>query len=154
MICFFILALPVASLLIGIIYLSISLWKLNQETISVEITDSEDSVPVVITTDDGIKVVPKTLNFSNEVQVANSYDLNSEELELLLHVLFEHQFKTLYGETDSFSNVKHYSALTEVLHSLIKASRHSYSLRNSAVSFLDNADSQSKEQLWRLKNYI
>ena len=65
MIGIMLLALPIVCLLIGVAYFSVSLWKLNKKTIS------------------------------DDIQIANSYELDEETLNILLYTVLLKQHEKI-----------------------------------------------------------
>lgn len=93
MIGIILLALPFICLLIGIIYFSVNLWKLSKKTISSHIATS--SVPLLLD-DGGEKIVPRSLAISDSIHIANSYELDEEEIRMLLYTVILKQHNRNY----------------------------------------------------------
>lgn len=87
------LALPFICLLIGIVYLGMNLWKLNQKTIS-----SHIATPVVplLLDDGGDKVVPRSLVIADGVRIVNTYELDDDEAWMLLYTMILKQQRKNY----------------------------------------------------------
>lgn len=87
------LALPFICLLIGIIYFLVNLWKLNQKTISSHITTS--SVPLVL--EDGEdRIIPRCLAITDSIHIVNSYELDEDEMRMLLYTVILKQHRKNY----------------------------------------------------------
>ncbi len=86
MIGIMLLALPIICLLIGVVYFSVSLWKLNQKNVSLTVTKSTGTIPVILE-EEGKKIIPQRLIISGDFQIANSYELDEETIKILLHTV-------------------------------------------------------------------
>lgn len=94
MIGIMLLALPIVCLLIGVAYFSVSLWKLNKKTISLTVAKSSGATPIIIE-EDGAKIIPQLLTFSDDIQIANSYELDEETLNILLYTVLLKQHEKI-----------------------------------------------------------
>ena len=88
------LALPIVCLLIGVAYFSVSLWKLNKKTISLTVAKSSGATPIIIE-EDGAKIIPQLLTISDDIQIANSYELDEETLNILLYTVLLKQHEKI-----------------------------------------------------------
>jgi hypothetical protein len=94
MIGIMLLALPIVCLLIGVAYFSVSLWKLNKKTISLTVAKSSGATPIIIE-EDGAKIIPQLLTISDDIQIANSYELDEETLNILLYTVLLKQHEKI-----------------------------------------------------------
>lgn len=94
MIGIMLLALPIICLLIGVVYFSVSLWKLNKKTISLTVAKSSGATPIIIE-EDGAKIIPQLLTISDDIQIANSYELDEETLNILLYTVLLKQHEKI-----------------------------------------------------------
>ena len=94
MIGIMLLALPIVCLLIGEAYFSVSLWKLNKKTISLTVAKSSGATPIIIE-EDGAKIIPQLLTISDDIQIANSYELDEETLNILLYTVLLKQHEKI-----------------------------------------------------------
>ena len=94
MIGIMLLALPIVCLLIGVAYFSVSLWKLNKKTISLTVAKSSGATPIIIE-EDGAKIIPQLLTFSDDIQIANSYELDEETINILLYTVLLKQHEKI-----------------------------------------------------------
>lgn len=94
MIGIMLLALPIICLLIGVAYFSVSLWKLNKKTISLTVAKSSGATPIIIE-EDGAKIIPQLLTISDDIQIANSYELDEETLNILLYTVLLKQHEKI-----------------------------------------------------------
>lgn len=139
------LALPFICLLVGIIYFLVSLWKLNQKTISSHIATS--SVPLVLEDGEG-KIIPRTLVIGNSIHIANSYELDEEEICLLLYTVILQQNRKNY-RIDNSDIIPAF----EVRRSRDLKLAPSRLFRESAKSIQQDIILPNKEKfLWQLQN--
>lgn len=94
MIGIMLLALPIICLLIGVAYFSVSLWKLNKKNISLTVAKSSGATPIIIE-EDGAKIIPQLLTISDDIQIANSYELDEETLNILLYTVLLKQHEKI-----------------------------------------------------------
>lgn len=94
MIGIMLLALPIICLLIGVAYFSVSLWKLNKKTISLTVAKSSGATPIIIE-EDGAKIIPQLLTISDDIRIANSYELDEETLNILLYTVLLKQHEKI-----------------------------------------------------------
>lgn len=95
MIAIILLALPIICLLIGIVYFSVSLWRLNKKSISLEVAKSPGTAPIILE-EDRSKIVPQMLTISDNIQIANSYELDEETIRILLCAVLLKQHSKIY----------------------------------------------------------
>lgn len=78
------LALPLICLLIGIVYLSVNLWKLSKETIS--LCPSASCVPQDLGKAED-KTDPRSSNITGGIRLVNTRELDEREIKILLDSL-------------------------------------------------------------------
>lgn len=93
MIGIMLLALPIIFLLIGIIFFGVNLWKLNNKTVSSYIAAPD--VPLFLD-DGGDKVVPRSLAITDDIRIVNSYELDEDEIRMLLYTVILKQKRKNY----------------------------------------------------------
>lgn len=139
------LALPFICLLIGIIYFLVNLWKLNQKTISSHITTS--SVPLVL--EDGEdRIIPRCLAITDSIHIVNSYELDEDEMRMLLYtvILKQHRKNYKIDNCDFFPTVN--TSRSQDLK--LTPSR---LLRESVKTIQQDITLQNEEKfLWQLQN--
>ena len=139
------LALPFICLLIGIIYFLVNLWKLNQKTISSHIATS--SVPLVLE-DGGERIIPQSLVITDSIHIANSYELDEDEIRMLLYTVILKQHRKNY-RIDNYDFIPAVNTRRSQDFKLTP----SRLLRESAKTIQQDITLQNKEKfLWQLQN--
>lgn len=151
MIGIMLLALPIICLLIGVAYFSVSLWKLNKKTISLTVAKSSGATPIIIE-EDGAKIIPQLLTISDDIQIANSYELDEETLNILLYTVLLKQHEKI-SKLDNLDVAIQNSMVNNSMVNSIDIYLSSKQLKKHAkVAMFDNVFQNKEKFLCQLQN--
>ena len=95
MISIMLLALPILCLLIGVAYFSVALWRLNKKSISSAASESPTPTPVTLEKH-GRKIISQAVTISDDIQIANSHELDEETIKILLNTALLKQHEEIH----------------------------------------------------------